>query len=342
MTSNAPPTVSPASRAGVDIGESSAAAVPHRRTGAGVVRERFRLVNETRDPREHDVADRRQWLARRSRRRPELTAPGSGRNTGSGLSRAGALEHVADIVVAVLEGTGEVGVAGRGRVTSGRLVPLASAASPPRTAMVCCQFTHVAIDDLSSAIGRAGRPACRHPCADSAAVALDFAPPAAPRTRPAERRSCALSASISDRQRPAGIAVPVSAPAPASVQTRRRSPPKKTQHLRSILYEGSAFFRSRARLHEGFRLTRWLQLVLAWLPLPARSASSSYAPNRAWLLVTGEPSVAGSRAGERCLAAPTPGPLTELLTYRDRRLAALVVMAADRRRVANALAHGGR
>jgi len=44
--------------------------------------------------------------------REELAADGPGRHPRRRLPRAGALEHVADVVVSVLEDAGEIGVAG--------------------------------------------------------------------------------------------------------------------------------------------------------------------------------------------------------------------------------------
>ena len=70
-----------------------------------------------------------------------------------GLARAGALEHVAHVVVAVLHEAGEVGVAGprarHRRPIGARSRPPASSAS---TCIVRCQFSQ-SLFGISSAIG---------------------------------------------------------------------------------------------------------------------------------------------------------------------------------------------
>ena len=94
------------------------------------------------------------WLTISDAELPQqLPADGADGDARRRFAGAGAFEHVADVVVAVLDDAGEVGVAGPrprdGGALDARCVAVRRRAS---TAIVCCQFSQ-SLFGISSAIG---------------------------------------------------------------------------------------------------------------------------------------------------------------------------------------------
>ena len=141
------------------------------------------------------------WLATSTpKRREQRARDGAGRDARGRFARAGALEDVAQIVAAVLQPAGQVGVAGPRTRDGGA----AGAAAPTRagsasTLIVCCQFVPVAVANRAArsgcrACGRAGRrtgsprdPA-RSPCAGRGRSRVAGAPRSGLSSVGAERR----------------------------------------------------------------------------------------------------------------------------------------------------------
>ena len=85
--------------------------------------------------------------------REQLARDGAGGDARGGFARAGALEHVADVVVAVLERAGQVGVARAADASPARARRRASVVRRlGLDVIVCCQFSQSCCG-ISSAIG---------------------------------------------------------------------------------------------------------------------------------------------------------------------------------------------
>ncbi len=180
MTSNAPPSVSPASLA------ASMAAIICCCSSAstqrsGIVGQRKRFV-ERYDPvvGKGDTADRGDVAGDANAEAAEqLSGQRAGRDAGGGLARAGALEHVADVGVAVLDRAGEVGMARSRPRHVGTILGAGRALRHLRLDVHRLLPVHPVAIANEQGDGCAGGDAVAHAGEDLGAVAFDLHAPAA-------------------------------------------------------------------------------------------------------------------------------------------------------------------
>ena len=166
----------------VDRGHHPLLDVARRRSGAAHLREppALRRRRPSGSSRSIDVANRRHMAGDAdAEAAQQLARQAAGGDARRRLARAGALEHVADVVVAVLDGAGEVGVARAGAASRPPAsTPLAPSGISRSTYIVCCQLTQSRLR-ISRAIGAPVVRAVADAGEDLRAVAFDGHPPSA-------------------------------------------------------------------------------------------------------------------------------------------------------------------
>ena len=244
MISNAPPSVSPASRArsmAAIMRCSSAAST--QRSGASSASASASANDTVAVARQPDVADGRDVAGDADAElRQQLAGERAGGDARRGFAGAGALEHVADVVVPVLERAGEIGVAG----PRPRDVGAVGAGGAFRHLLLdvhrLLPVDPVAIAD-EQRDRRAGRAAPAHAREDLGAVAFDLHAAAAAVAALAPPQ-LALSASMSSSS-PAGMpstvmtsAWPCDSPAVRNLSIRAQF---YTEEIALISARGPAF-----------------------------------------------------------------------------------------------------